>query len=151
MTEGLTWLTWGSTPSKLGTAAETRRRFGRLVHGPRPREALGFTITLEGRPVGFVNVNVLGRARARPHFHVVDPTARHGGVMSAVLKAGLPPILERMRSESRAEGLLVEIRTRNVGMNRVMSHLGYQVVETGYLHDPDGLAGPGIFHICEID
>jgi RimJ/RimL family protein N-acetyltransferase len=141
----------GIDPVKLGTATDTRQRFDILVHGPRPRQALGFTITLDGRAVGFINVNVLGRERGRAHFHLVDPAARRGGVMSAVLEAGLPEIMERMRTESGADGLLVEIRTRNVGMNRVLQALGHQVVDTQYLPNPDGLAGPGTFHTYEID
>ena len=141
----------GIDPVKLGTATDTRQRFDLLVHGPRPRQALGFTITLDGRAVGFINVNILGRERGKAHFHLVDPAARRGGVMSAVLEAGLPQILERMRTESGVDGLLVEIRTRNVGMNRVLQALGHQVVDTQYLLDPDGLAGPGTFHTYEID
>jgi len=56
-----------------------------------------------------------------------------------------------MRTESGADGLLVEIRTRNVGMNRVLQRLGHQVVDTQYLAVPDGLAGPGTFHTYEIN
>ena len=36
-------------------------------------------------------------------------------------------------------------------MNRVMERLGYHVLDTRDLDDPDGLAGPGTFHIYEID
>ena len=141
----------GIDPAKLGTAADTRRRFEQLVDGPRPRQALGFTVTLDDRPVGFVNVNVFGRRRGTPHFHLVDPSARRGGVMSTVLRLGLPAILEAVRDETGACGLLVEVRTRNAGMNRVMRRLGHEVVDTRDLDDPDGLAGPGVFHVYEID
>lgn len=140
----------GIDPQKLGSERETRQRFEHLIRSPAPRPALGFTVTLDGRPVGYVNVNVLGRSRGRPHFHLVDPAVRRAGVMSTVLRAGLPAILRTVREETGAQGLSVEVRTRNAGMNRLLQRLGYPVVETRDLDDPDGLAGAGRFHLYDI-
>ena len=136
--------------AKLGTVEETRRRFQALVDGPRPRQTLGFTITVDDQPAGFINVNVLGRPFGVPHFHLADPAARGLGIMSAVLNAGLPAILHVVRAEAAADGLRVEVRTRNGGMNRVLQRLGYPPTRTVDLDEPDGLAGPGTFHIYEI-
>ena len=136
---------------KLGTTEDSRRRFAAMVDGPRPRDALGFTITVEGRPVGFINVNIFGRLYGVPHFHLVDPTVRGRGILYSVLVAGLPAIMRVVEEDADARGLRVEVRTRNVGMNRVLHRLGYQPTQTVKLLDPDGLAGPGTFHLYKID
>jgi hypothetical protein len=70
--------------------------------------------------------------------------------MSAVLEAGLPQIPGEDAHREQT-GSWLRFRTRNVGMNRVLQALGHQVVDTQYLPDPDGLAGPGTFHTYEID
>ncbi len=53
--------------------------------------------------------------------------------------------------ESCADGLTVEVRTRNSAMNAVLQKLGHNIAATRALDNPDGLAGPGTFHIYEID
>jgi hypothetical protein len=80
----------------------------------------------------------------------MDSDARQLGVKSAVQGDGLSEIMRMVRTERGANGLTIQIRTRNSGMNQVMSHLGHQPVATRYLTDLDGLAGPGTFHIDEI-
>ena len=59
--------------------------------------------------------------------------------------------MDEVYEETGANGLEVEVRTRNVGMNAVLQKLGHQVVATRELDAPDGLAGPGRFNIYEID
>jgi RimJ/RimL family protein N-acetyltransferase len=62
-----------------------------------------------------------------------------------------PQILDRTRKATGALRLVIEVRTRNVGMNRVLQRLGHKIVATMDLPDPDGLAGPGTFNIYEIE
>lgn len=142
----------GIDRAKLGSRDDTRARFRQLCrrHGPRD-VAVGFTFCRNGAIIGFTNINILGRPDGYVHVHLTDPSAREQGILSAVLWNSLPVIAGHLLTEYPINGLVLETRTRNIGINKVVRSSGLTPRFTRYLENPDGLAGAGEFSVFYLD
>jgi RimJ/RimL family protein N-acetyltransferase len=126
---------------KLGTPEETRERFRSMIRTDDPdQRSVAFAVTLDGRLIGYVNINRDG-ADAYPHVHIFDPTARAQGYFTLLL----PQTLEFLFTLYPLECIVIQTRTRVTAINRALDR--YLPEEgTGWIDEPDGLAGPGMFH-----
>ncbi|MBO2448578.1 hypothetical protein J4573_15855 [Actinomadura barringtoniae] len=137
---------------KLGAREDTRKRFLDLCRRGEPKDrAVGFTFHLNDSVIGYTNINIQGRPKGYLHVHLTDPAARRRGVVSAILLQSLPVLADHVLTEYPIDGLVLETRTRNVGINRVVRSVGLRPASTGHLEDPDGLAGPGEFNVYDLD
>lgn len=142
----------GIDPGKLGTREDTRERFRQFCRRGEPKDvAVGFTFCRDDAVIGFTNINILGRRQGYLHVHLTDPTARRQGILSAILQHSLPVLAGHVLVEYPIDGLVLETRTRNVGITKVVRGAGLTPRFTGHLADPDGLAGPGEFAVFHLD
>lgn len=142
----------GIDRAKLGSRADTTERFRGYINqhaGPQP--AVGFTFARNGAAVGYANINAHGRKQGYVHVHVTDASARKQGLVTAFLIGSLPVIASLILPQLAVDSLVLETRTRNVGINRVVENAGLRPVRSGYLANPDGVAGPGEFNIYILD
>jgi RimJ/RimL family protein N-acetyltransferase len=142
----------GIDRKKLGSRDDTRERFRQLCRRDGRRDiAVGFTFCYDDRVIGFTNVNILGRPKGYVHVHLTDPGMRRRGIISAIFARSLPVIGNHILAEYPIDGLVLETRTRNIGINRVVQRTGLRPRATVHLDNPDGVAGPGEFCIYEVD
>jgi len=132
---------------RLGTAADTRARFrASMRSGAAGQKAVAFVATAGPRVVAYTNVNFRGRD-GYPHVHFIDAEARNQGIASFLV----PFILKMFFVHLPIDRLILEARTRNTRINRVVAKLGFQPTETRFLERPDGLAGPGDFNVYVVE
>jgi RimJ/RimL family protein N-acetyltransferase len=141
----------GIDRAKLGTRQDTRARFLGLCRRDGPCDAVGFTFERNGSVIGFTNINIFGRSKGYLHVHLTDPAARRRGILSAIFWHALPVLGGHVLDTYPIDGFVLETRTRNVGINRVVRSVGLRPTAVRHLDDPDGLAGPGEFAIYELD
>ncbi|QXJ21422.1 hypothetical protein AGRA3207_002274 [Actinomadura graeca] len=142
----------GIDRARLGTREETRERFRAMCRRDGRRDAaLGYTFRRDDDVIGYTNINILGRPYGYVHVHLTDPEARGRGFTSAILWHSLPVIADHVLAEYPIDGLVLETRTRNEGIGRVVRGIGLRPRFTGHLEDPDGLAGPGEFAVFHLD
>jgi RimJ/RimL family protein N-acetyltransferase len=142
----------GIDPAKLGTPADTWQRFRSYIRRRDPApEAVGFTFTRNATPIGYTNINIFGRPDGYVHVHLTDPQARAQGSLTALFAAMLPAIATEILPRLPISGLVLEARTRNVGINRVLRSIGLIPDKTMHLDDPDGVAGPGEFNVYYLN
>jgi RimJ/RimL family protein N-acetyltransferase len=137
----------GIDPERLGSPEDTRARFraaNRSVGGGGKTAA--FVLAMGARVVAYTNVNFRGRD-GYAHVHFIDPDTRNRGVASSLV----PSILGMFFEHLPIDRLVLEARTRNTGINRVLEKSGLKPAWTGHLEKPDGLAGPGEFHVYHVD
>jgi RimJ/RimL family protein N-acetyltransferase len=133
----------GIDRQRLGTPEETRARFLRAIRNGTPEQAhVAFSITLDGRLVGYSNLNRHAPDENYPHLHLVDASARAAGVASVVV----PHMLKLYVDLYPIRRLVIQTRTSNTAINRVLDKV-LPVAETRHLDTPDGLAAPGEFHV----
>jgi RimJ/RimL family protein N-acetyltransferase len=148
----------GIDRKKLGTPEETRDRFMRMIRGrAADQPAVIFTITLNDGVVGYTNLNRYGPEDNYPHLHTYRQSVRSvvkrpptatgdegGGAGIGTVIIG--PILGMFFDLFPIRRLVLQTRTRNIGINRALDkYLPAQ--ETAYFETPDGVAGPGEFHM----
>jgi RimJ/RimL family protein N-acetyltransferase len=127
----------------LGTPEETYERFRASIRtGDPDQQTVAFAITLDDDPVGgYFNLNRYSPLENYPHFHVMDEDHRAMGGASACMPYGFELLFELFPIER----MVLQTRTRVIAINKLLDHF-LPVVETVYLEDPDGLAGPGEFN-----
>lgn len=139
----------GIDRTKLGDREASRARYVAMCGYGHPAPAVGFSILLDDRLVGFTNVNLRGRA-GYLHIHLVDAAARGHGIVSAILLAALPVLGSRVMADYNLDELVLETRSRNENINRVVQRLPLPAEGPIHLADPDGLAGPGEFYVRRL-
>jgi len=133
----------GIDRQRLGTPDETRARFlGSTRNGTPEQPNVTLSIALDGRLIGYTNLNRHGPDENHPHLHLVDASARAAGVASVLV----PHVLRLYFDLYPIRRLVIQARTRNTPINRVLDKV-LPVDETRHLDGPDGLAEPGEFHI----
>jgi RimJ/RimL family protein N-acetyltransferase len=126
---------------KLGSPEETRARFLSMRRtGDREQPAVAFAVSLDERLIGYVNINRQG-SDAFPHVHIFDPSARSQGCFTLLLSQTLQLLFDLYPLER----IIIETRTRVAPVNRALERY-LPPEETRWVDDPDGLAGPGMFH-----
>jgi RimJ/RimL family protein N-acetyltransferase len=147
----------GIDRAKLGSREETRARFLRMIRTPATEQAsVVFTITLNDEVIGYTNLNRYGPDDNYPHLHTYRSSVRAarqaaGGDEPGRAGAGLArvlvgPILGMFFDLFPIRRLVLQTRTRNVGINRALDAY-LPAAETRHFDDPDGVAGPGEFHM----
>ncbi|MDQ3935488.1 MAG: GNAT family N-acetyltransferase [Actinomycetota bacterium] len=137
----------GVDREKLGTPDDTRERFRRSIRDSDPsQERVVFVVALDGRPVAYINLHLLGPEENYIHGHVVDAELRNRGIASLMSLR----VLEVVFREFPIETLTLQTRATNARVNHVLEKLGLEL-EPRRLADPDGLPTPGDFRVCEID
>lgn len=141
----------GIDPAKLGTRDDTRARFRSFCRRDGHCAAIGFTICHNDQVIGYTNINIFGRPKGYVHVHLTEPDSRRRGILSIIFLNSLPIVAKHILQEFPIDGLILETRTRNQGINRVVQKAGLRPRATIYLQNPDGVAGPGEFNIYELD
>ena len=132
---------------RLGTPEDTRSRFRASIRsGAEGQKAVAFVASVTARVVAYTNVNFRGRD-GYVHVHFIDPEARNQGIASFLV----PFILKMFFVHLPIDRLVLEARTRNARINRVVSKLGFRPAETRFLERPDGLAGAGEFNVYLVE
>jgi RimJ/RimL family protein N-acetyltransferase len=133
----------GIDRERLGTPEDTRVRFLRSIRNGTPEQShVTFSITLDGRLVGYTNLNRHTLDENYPHLHLVDASVRAAGVASLLV----PRVLQLYFDLFPIRRLVIQSRTSNGAINRVLDKV-LPVAETRHLDTPDGLAAPGEFHV----
>jgi hypothetical protein len=76
------------------------------------------------------------------HWHIIAPNLRAKGLSTALY----PHRIKTYFDLAPISQLIHQTRTRNVGVNRMLDKF-IPVSETKYIDKPDGVAGPGEFHL----
>lgn len=136
----------GIDPTLLGTAFDTRLRYERALRTGDPLQSnIAFAIELERKLIGYTLLNQYAPETNYSHWHIIDQDRRAAGISSA-----LYPFRLRMYFETtKMMRLIHQTRTRNIGVNRMLNKF-VPVAETLHIAQPDGVAGPGEFHIRYI-
>ena len=148
--------------TRLGTAEDSYRRFLRMIRVPGTEQpSIVFTITLNGEVMGYTNLNRHGPDDNYPHFHTYLHThrssvrnalreapartsaARIGAGLAAVL---IGPIMRVCFDLFPVRRVVLQTRPTSRGINRALDFY-MPPAETKYFEKPDGLAGPGEFHM----
>ena len=141
----------GIDPEKLGSRAETANRLRSYRRGGPNPEAVAFTFFRDDAAIGYTNVNIQGRPYGYLHVHLTDERVRRSGVVSAILQRSVGVLYEDVVLAYGLRGVVLETRTRNAGINRVLTKAGFVPDRTEFLEDPDGLAGPGEFNVSVLE
>jgi RimJ/RimL family protein N-acetyltransferase len=127
----------------LGTHEIIHRRFLNAIRTEDPAQsAISLGITLDERLVGYTLLNRYSEEVNYSHWHITLPDLRARGLSTALypfrIKAyfDLAPISQ----------LIHQTRMRNLGVNRMLDKF-IAVSETKFIERPDGVAGPGEFHL----
>jgi len=133
----------GIDPLILGTPAETRRRYIRAIRtGDPDQSAMAFAIRMNGAFAGYTLLNRYTPEVNYSHWHITEPGLRRSG-LSTVL---YPHRIRVYFDVARLSRLTHQTRTRNAGVNRMLDKF-VPVAETLFIERPDGVAGPGYFHL----
>ena len=132
---------------RLGSPEDTRARFRAAIRSEGSgQKTVAFIVARGDRVLAYTNVNFRGRD-GYAHVHFIDPEARNRGAASSLV----PSVLEIFLTHLPIDRLVLEARTRNARINRVLEKIGLEPVETRRLEKPDGLALPGEFHVYHVD
>jgi hypothetical protein len=133
----------GVDPARLGTREDTRQRFLRAVRTGEPDQAtLACAITTEDAFAGYTLLNRYAPEANYSHWHITESRFRAAGLSSALY----PHRIKMYFDLAPITRLIHQTRTRNIGVNRMLDKY-VPIAETQSIENPDGVAGPGEFHI----
>ncbi len=147
----------GIDRKKLGTPEATCERFLRMIRAQgSDQPAVVFTIVLNDEVVGYTNLNRYDSDNNYPHLHTYKNAVRSALKTTESLPAGgkgaglgtviIGPILCMCFDLFPVNRLVLQTRTRNRGINSALDKY-MPPAETAYFENPDGVAGPGEFHV----
>lgn len=129
--------------ARLGTPDDMRCLYReRIRTGDKSQRSIAYAVTLDGKMVGYTHLNQYSPHSNYSHWHITQANIRAQGISSALY----PHRVKMYFDTTNAERLIHQTRTRNIGVNRMLDKY-VRAVETSYVENPDGLAGPGEFHI----
>jgi hypothetical protein len=108
-----------------------------------------FALRLDGRFIGFTNLLRRTPQENYSHWHIVDESARAGGLSTAVY----PTRIDLYFDLFPIERLVHQTRVTNTGVNCMLDRF-VPVAHVGYVDKPDGLSRPGDFvtrHVTRED
>jgi hypothetical protein len=136
----------GIDVAKMGDADNSRRRFGAMFRtGDRDQRQIAYAIALDGAMVGYTMLNQYDAENNYSHWHIIAKDRRAGGISSALY----PHRIKMYFDTTDMQRLIHQTRTRNIGVNRMLDKY-VPIAETAYVEKPDGLAGPGEFHMRHV-
>jgi len=145
----------GIDRAKLGTVEDTRKRFLEMRRQGPDQASIAFTITLNGVVIGYTNINRYGPNDNYPHLHTYRSSVKSAAQFAKPVKrdnragvagALIGSILEMHFRLFPIRRLVLQTRTRNKRINGALD-LYLPVAETRHFDNPDGVAGPGEFHV----
>jgi hypothetical protein len=133
----------GIDRARLGSEENTRGRFLRAIRTGDPLQtAMAFAITVDEELAGYTLLNRYAPETNYSHWHITRPHLRSAGLSTALY----PYRLKMYFDLAPIARLIHQTRTRNVGVNRMLDKY-VPVAETRHVETPDGVAGPGEFHM----
>lgn len=127
----------------LGHPENTRACYSHAVRsGDSDQPSIAFAIRLEGSMVGYTLLNRYAPDTNYSHWHIVTPYLRATGISTALY----PHRIKLYFDLFPISRLIHQTGTRNVGVNRMLDKY-VPIAETRYFEKPDGVAGPGEFHL----
>lgn len=136
----------GIDRARMGTPDDMRGWYrARLRTGDTAQKQIAYAVTLDGELVGYTQLNQYKGGVGYSHWHIIAKDLRAGGISSALY----PHRIKMYFETSNIKRLVHQTRTRNLGVNRMLDKF-VTVAETRYVERPDGLAGPGEFHIRDV-
>jgi hypothetical protein len=127
----------------LGSEEDIHRRFLNAIRTADPSQStISLGITLDARLVGYTLLNRYSEDVNYSHWHIIAPNLRAKGLSTALY----PYRIKSYFDLAPISQLIHQTRTRNVGVNRMLDKF-IPVSETKYIGKPDGVAGPGEFHL----
>ena len=137
----------GIDRTKLGTPDDTRQRFFDMIRTPQAlqKDAL-FTITLDGKVIGYTNINRYGAVDNFAHLHPYRCAPRSALLGLAVL---IGPGMDMYFSLFPIRRLILQTHPENQWINHALG-LYMPPAETRHLAQPAGLAAAGEYHLRYI-
>lgn len=133
----------GIDPLLLGTPEDTCQRFVRAIRSDDPSQPnIAFAIKMDGAFVGYTLLNRYTPESNYSHWHITEPELRACGLSTTLY----PHRIKMYFDLAPMKRLIHQTRTRNAGVNRMLDKY-VPVAETCYVAHPDGVAGPGEFHL----
>lgn len=127
----------------LGSREDIQRRFTCAKRTGDPSQStIALAITLDEQFVGYTLLNRYSEDVNYSHWHIIVPKLRGHGLSTALY----PHRIEAYFDMAPITRLIHQTRTRNLGVNRMLDKF-IAVSETKFIDKPDGVAGPGEFHI----
>jgi hypothetical protein len=127
----------------LGSEEDIHRRFLNAIRTGNPSQStISLGITLDERLVGYTLLNRYSEDVNYSHWHIIASNLRAKGLSTALY----PHRIKAYFDLAPISQLIHQTRTRNVGVNRMLDKF-IRVSETKYIDKPDGVAGPGEFHL----
>jgi RimJ/RimL family protein N-acetyltransferase len=137
----------GVDREKLGTPADTRRRFESLARtGDPDQEKIAFVSTRDGEVVSYINLHFVSPDENYMHFHIIRPSARGKGLASS----SFGKVMQFVFGEfPRVDQLLLVTQPHNEAINHVLTKVGL-TFERRWYDEPDGLPKPGWFNVFGV-
>jgi hypothetical protein len=136
----------GIDPLLLGTPEDTRRRFLRAIRsGEQSQRSVAFGIRVDETLIGYTLLNRYAPEINYSHWHIIVSDLRASGISTALYPHRIAMYF-RLTAMKR---LTHQTRTRNIGVNRMLDKY-VPIAETRYIERPDGVAGPGDFHLRHV-
>ena len=133
----------GIDRQRLGSREAIHERFSHAIRsGDLGQSAISLAITLDERFVGYTLLNRYSEEVNYSHWHIIVSNLRAKGLSTALY----PYRIKAYFDLAPISQLVHQTRTRNVGVNRMLDKF-IPVSETKYIEKPDGVAGPGKFHL----
>jgi RimJ/RimL family protein N-acetyltransferase len=137
----------GVDREKLGTPADTRRRFESLLRtGDPDPERVAFVWTADGEPVAYINLHFVSPDENYMHLHIIRPSIRGKGLASSLYATVMQIVFGEF---SRVEQLLLVTQPHNEAINRMLTKVGL-TFERRWYDEPDGLPRPGWFNVFSV-
>jgi RimJ/RimL family protein N-acetyltransferase len=133
----------GVDRQRLGSHDEIHRRFSNAIRtGDASQPNIALAIALDDRLVGYTLLNRYSAEVNYSHWHIIVPPLRAKGLSTALYPLRIQAYFEM----APIAQLIHQTRTRNVAVNRMLDKF-VPVAETRHVERPDGVAGPGEFHL----
>lgn len=149
---------------RLGGPEESEQRFMSMIRNSgASQKSVIFSITLNDQVIGYTNLNMHNSIENYPHFHTYihsdrsalrkalegAPGARMDGGQRRT--AGIAAVLvgatiSTYFSIFPIARIVLQTRPTSLGINIALDHY-LEVHHTEFIDKPDGLAGPGEFHM----
>jgi hypothetical protein len=127
----------------LGSEENIHKRFLNAIRTGNPTQStISIGITVDERLVGYTLLNRYSEDVNYSPWHIIVSNLRARGLSTALY----PYRIKAYFDLAPISQLIHQTRTRNVGIKRILDKF-IPVSETKYIDKPDGVAGPGEFHL----
>lgn len=150
--------------ARLGGPEDSEKRFMSMIRkNDKNQKSVIFSIVLNERVIGYTNINMYGAMENYPHFHtylhsdratiraalsratdvdIRNKQDRTAGIAAVLVGATISTCF----SIFDIERIVLQTRPTSIGINKALDHYS-KIQFTRFCDKPDGLAGPGDFHV----